>query len=155
MSIQYRHKTTGRLASLHGIQPEKLYDIEGQVKGYVIGTVPAWMIEDSCDWEKIEDKPKVILTTEDGVHITDREKYLPSVQTANWKERSMAAHQYLGVLSDYKIFSSEAKRDEYILQHKPLITLTDIFGTLTIALIKDRDKEKLMNLFRSLAKSKL
>lgn len=67
-------------------------------------------------------KPTVILTTEDGVEITDRK------QTIYFCNPDFDKYDFLvgdlgGGLPRNKYFSTEAARDEYILMNKP-ITLT-------------------------------
>lgn len=73
-------------------------------------------------------KPKILLTTQDGIEVTDPEQMLYGVSDA-WIRYGQSAK---GVLSNpvtkdnVKWFSTQELRDEYILNNKPLFSIQDL-----------------------------
>lgn len=76
-------------------------------------------------------QPKVILTTQDGIDITDPFQRVYIIRP-DWKEdfltASLIGNEYY--LKLCKLFSSEAKRDEYIMNTKPLLSLSEVKSAL-------------------------
>lgn len=97
---------------------------------YNYGMHNAFMSRQTRDkWIQENNPKKVILTTQDGIDITDPEQYLYYIHS-EWKVDSFKAGKLTNVHNTVKIFSSEAKRDEYILNSKPLLNLTEVKSAL-------------------------
>ena len=74
---------------------------------------------------KNKPKPIVLLTTEDSVEITDGKELIHWIDEKFYKYNSKAKD--LANVSYCKYFSTEAARDEYILQNKPVtVTLAEM-----------------------------
>lgn len=79
-------------------------------------------------WIAANNPPKVILTTEDGIDITDPNTALIGITSGNFYKhtgvnpRMYANNHYVPM----KLFHSEAKADEYILYNKPLLSVGDV-----------------------------
>ena len=81
----------------------------------------------AVEYAKILKKPKVILTTQDGIDITDRYQTI-YILKPDWGLEHLSAQL---ITNDYyrdlcKLFSSEAKRDDYILENKPCMSLHEV-----------------------------
>ena len=95
----------------------------------------------------IEDTPTVLLTTEDGVNITDRQHQL-LVLTSFFNKMDCLA-DYISKFPSSKFFSTEEARDEYIINNKPItITLSD-FKSIANEDYPYYDQEDVLNLFKS------
>jgi hypothetical protein len=237
---QYKHKKLGFIANLQGIQPDKIYSVHANT----IYQLPAEFIENSCDWELIEEKPKlfyqtiytedgytvsnpdtilylatkvantwygetsstldtlrakevddwrkynthhtvyklfiskekrdqfmqnnnkskVLLTTEDGKEITNKTDEIWALDPISFTLWGGTAKGFYNEpATEYKIFSSKAARDEYILMNKPLLSIKEIKITIDDMLETTNFTEKNAEFIRkrviayctSLAKSKL
>jgi hypothetical protein len=97
-------------------------------------------------------KPIPLFKTEDGVDVYDENYRAYGVNTkGTWEINSMLAKAMIYPFSgSWKWFSSEEKREEYILLHKPLLSVNDvmiykgfILGSSTEQELKRLAKEKL------------
>ena len=90
--------------------------------------------------EKVK-QPAILLTTEDGVEITDKEQEVFICDT-NFFKGIMSAKNIPDSLSGVA-FSTEAARDEYILHNKPITTTLKEYiesPFLTVAFFKSKQK---------------
>ena len=68
-------------------------------------------------------KPKPLLTTEDGVEVFDRDQELYSINKNTFKKGSLYAY-YSGI-NDYYVFYSELNRDNYFWRNKRVFSYED------------------------------
>lgn len=100
--------------------------------------------------------PKVILTTRDGIDITDDYQHLYIVNKNSWTTGEESAYRCKNYKDQpYLVFSSKDKRDEYILNSKPLLTLTDVMSIVNTAAVRLGERNGIYSNLKELAKSKL
>lgn len=79
----------------------------------------------ATQWQKEFQKQKPILVTEDGLEVFDSLMTIYGLKESDWSialTRSGNFQQWPG----YKWFLSKVKRDEYILQNRPLLSIKDV-----------------------------
>jgi hypothetical protein len=116
---KYKHRKTGAIAVRDGAS---YYHIEaGQSYDF---RVPNEFVEDSADWQPY---PEVLLVTEDGVEITDKLHNLYWLLLAGFETSEGPAYSYNpNVDYAFKVFSTAAARDEYILENKPVLSVKEV-----------------------------
>lgn len=87
---------------------------------------------------KEQPKEKPLLVTEDGVSIYDEEQLLWSLREHDWfKTEMFCKFPVKGKLDnpirwkEFKWFSTEQARQDYIILNKPVLSLSDIQGVLS------------------------
>ena len=73
-------------------------------------------------------QPTILLTTEDGVSVTDENIDIYALNTDGFWTWGLLTRDTDLSLKNRKYFSTEAARDEYILYNKPIsVTLKELF----------------------------
>lgn len=75
---------------------------------------------------------EVLFTTEDGVDVYDKDRSVYWVLTkGTWEqENEKATSYYRSYNKDWKVFSSQEARAEYILMNKPCLSAKEVIGIL-------------------------
>ena len=96
-------------------------------------------------------QPTILLKTEDGVDIVG-DKGILCVLTPDFKKHYCSAF-WVSKFPDAKYFSTEAARDEYILQNKPVtVTLKELIDRI---IFKEAQIDLLTQFFKSIPNNKI
>ena len=133
--------TDGEVFSIR--DKEKAY---GEIKFFLIVNEVMFFGTDNVTWEleyavKVK-QPTILLTTEDGKEITESRQWVFCITPNDYcKFSSLAKDTHPETC---KTFSTEAARDEYILQNKPVrITYKELFDRIDF----DRSQSQLLTDF--------
>jgi hypothetical protein len=149
---KYKHRKTGYIAEYKIGADNGTYQMVSNVEGCCCcNNIPAWMIEDSADWQPY---PEVLLVTEDGVEITDKDQEV-WILFDNWK-CAVCSVAWLAAMTvgKWKKFSTAAARDEYILLNKPVLSVKEVMEIIENEFYKPYAQSCGIKI-KQLAKSKL
>jgi len=105
---------------------------------------------DACPLQNAEPRNKVLFTTEDGVGINIGDKFW-AIDTVDWEAQKITAQKtFISPYSIFQTFSTKEKAEEYILLHKPCLSVNDVKECC----MKQGD-EPSMKLIKQLAKEKI
>lgn len=118
---KFKHKKTGKIVEEKGKIFVTSFDINS---GKAQEIIPAWILENTNDWEEIIEKP-VLFTTEDGVdkNIGDEVWYVINDFSTIDKEIILSLDWDF---ENYKYFSTRKAAENYIKMNKPCLSLSEV-----------------------------
>lgn len=123
---RYKHRKTGLIFKIMAVNQRNYYVEESKASGF-IDMIPAFLVEDSCDFEELKE---VLFVTEDGVEITDGKTILYYLYQNDLKSSGKIALENSAVkmvqspLALY--FSSTETRTKYVEENAPLLSKKDV-----------------------------
>ena len=137
---KFKHKHNGDIAEL-------VNNVGYKLNKNTIGLIPIDYIENSNDWELVEDK-KPILRTEDGVDLYKGDKYCwvcrnPMYISPNIYDAATCKNN----TRDYLYFSTLQAAKEYVNLYKPKFSKAEIQTLIRNKLYKYSIMEDLINSF--------
>lgn len=123
-NMQYKHKKTGILLN----KREAIHPSYSEYYFNASWTVPVGVVENSSDWEKIEEEP--LLVTDDAVKIYNKWQTLYAVNVTNWLSRDTKIDDWGvpdgGKEYGWKFFSTKEARLTYIANTKTIFTCNEV-----------------------------
>lgn len=141
--MEYKHKKTGIVLK----KGEAIHHSYASCYFNASWTVPIDIVENSAEWEKVEEEP--LLITEDKVEIFDKQQELYAVNINNWLISSTKVGGWVdptgGREYGWRFFSTKEKRLGYIANERRLFTIEEVVSLRyhTQGEILDKAKKKL------------
>ena len=128
---KYKHKPTGKIAELvHRRMYMDTCTSSYRIKGCILEEVPIWVVENSSDWEKIEE---ILFTTYDGFGLKKGDMaYGVRTEYKNWEisDISIQKEGELGNAFGWIWFSSRQMRIDFMAWNEPRLSLSNVMKTL-------------------------
>lgn len=82
-------------------------------------------------WLTLIPVKQAIFVTEDGVEISNINEYVFGLSLLNWSESTVMIYYKPLMSGEWKWFSSEEKRNDYVLLNKPCLSISEVGGILS------------------------
>lgn len=129
---EYKHKTADFIAVKHLSSQYTIYDKESKY----VACIPTVFIENSCDWEEVEEK-KPLFRTADGVDIYPGHtvygvsKRFGHVSSFKWTSEK-DFHPYKSLSEDIKYFSTLQQAEKYKFDNTVFFSIQDLKNTINL-----------------------